>query len=107
MFPKARTIMQLYGIIILNEFAAAHPDCRGHVAAWQGEVEAANWANLRQLQERYITAQVAKGGRVVFRLLQGLYMLDTKVRCDKGIVFVQDAWVDGQPAKAAARSSKK
>ncbi|CAN7768316.1 type II toxin-antitoxin system HigB family toxin [Variovorax sp. LjRoot84] len=99
--------MQLYGVVILNEFAAAHPECRGHVAAWRGEVEAATWTNLRQLQERYITAQIAKSGRVVFRLLQGLYMVDTKVRCDKGIVLVQNAWVDGQTAKAATRSSKK
>ena len=47
------------------------------------------------------------GGRVVFRLLKGLYMLDTKVKFDRGVVLVEKAWVDGQPAKAATRASKK
>lgn len=99
--------MQLYGTIILDEFAAAHPDCRGYVAAWRMEVETVTWTTPRQLQERHFTAQIAKGGRVVFRLLKGLYMLDTKVRFDRGIVLVENAWVDGQPAKAATRTSKK
>lgn len=99
--------MQLHGIILLNEFAAKNPDCRGHVAAWRGEVEAASWTSLSQVQERYLTAQISKGERVIFRLLRGLYMVDTKVRCDKGIVLVQDAWVDGQPTKTPSRSPKK
>lgn len=99
--------MQLYGVVILNEFATAHPECCGHIAAWRGEVEAATWLTLKQLQERFITAQVAAGGHVIFRLLQGLYMVDTKVQCDRGIVVVQDAWVDGRPAKAAPGASKK
>jgi mRNA-degrading endonuclease HigB of HigAB toxin-antitoxin module len=107
LFSKSRTIMQLYGTIILDEFTAAYPDCRGHVAAWRVEVEEATWTTSQHLQERHITAQIAKGGRVVFRLLKGLYMLDTKVKFDRGVVLVEKAWVDGQPAKAATRASKK
>jgi mRNA interferase HigB len=99
--------MQLYGLIILNEFAAAHPECLGPVAAWRLEVEEASWTTPQQVQARYITAQIAKGGRVVFGLLRGVYMLGTKVKYDRGIVLVERAWVDGQPAKAATRSSKK
>lgn len=99
--------MQLYGTIILNEFAAANPACRGCVAAWRLEVETVTWTTPRQMQERHLTAQIAKGGRVVFRLLKGLYLLDTKVMFDRGIVLVENAWVDGQPAKAATRTSKK
>jgi len=99
--------MQLYGTIILDDFATAHPGCRGCVAAWRMEVETVTWTTPRHMQERHLTAQVAKGGRVVFRLLKGLYMLDTKVMFDRGIVLVENAWVDGQPAKAATRTSKK
>ena len=97
--------MQLYGVIILDDLAATHPECRGQVAAWRNEVEVARWKSLRHLQERHITAQVAEDGRVVFRLL-GVCMVDTKVRCELGIVLVQAAWVDGQPARAANRRLK-
>jgi hypothetical protein len=41
--------MQLYGAFILHDLAAAHPACSGHVAAWQGEVEAASWTSLQQV----------------------------------------------------------
>ena len=98
--------MQLYGVIILDDFAVAHTECRGHLSAWRNEIEEARWKSLKHLQKRHITAQVAQDGRVVFRLL-GICMVDTKVRCELGIVLVQAAWVDGQPAKAATRALKK
>lgn len=98
--------MQLYGVIILNDFVVAHPECRGIVAAWRNEIEDARWKSLKPLQERHIAAQVAQDGRVVFRLL-GICMIDTKVRCELGIVLVQAAWVEGQPFRAATRTLKK
>jgi len=98
--------MQLYGLIVLNQFAAAHPECLGAVAAWRLEVEEARWTTPQQVQERYATAHVTKGGCVVFGLMRGVYMLGTKVKYDRGIVLVESAWVDGQPARAATRSSK-
>lgn len=99
--------MQLYGLIILQEFATAHPECRGAAAAWVLEVNDASWTTAGQMQKRYSTAQVTKDGRVVFNLHLGLYLLGAKVRYDKGIVLVERAWVDGQPAKVATRVSKK
>lgn len=103
--------MHLYGLIILREFAAAHPKCRGAAAAWEQEVQEAEWASARPLQERHATAQIGSDGRVVFDLLvgpqAGLYLLGTKVRYDKGIVLVERAWLGGQPLKAATRASKK
>jgi mRNA-degrading endonuclease HigB of HigAB toxin-antitoxin module len=99
--------VQLYGLIVLQAFANAHPDCRGAVAAWILEVNDARWTAAQQVQERYSTAQITSNGRVVFDLLYGKYLLGTKVRFDKGIVLVERAWVDGQPAKVATRASKK
>ncbi|HWT19230.1 MAG TPA: hypothetical protein VN280_09970 [Variovorax sp.] len=103
--------MHLYGLIILREFAAAHPQCRGAAAAWEQEVKEAEWTTARPLQERHATAQIGSDGQVVFDLLvgpqAGLYLLGTKVRYDKGIVLVERAWLGGQPPKAATRASKK
>ena len=99
--------MQLYGLIILQQFATAHPECRGAAAAWLLEVNEGAWTTAQQVQERYRTAQVSKAGGVVFDLVLGVYLLGTKVRYDKGIVLVERAWVDGQPAKVATRASKK
>ena len=99
--------MQLYGTNILRDFAAKYPDSRGHMAAWELEIEEADWSSPRQLQERFISAKISKSGGVVFRLLRGLYMLGTKVRFDKGILVVESAWADGQPARAVARATIK
>lgn len=99
--------MQLYGTIILRDFAAKYPDSRGHMAAWEREIEEAAWRGPKQLQERFISAQVSKNGGVVFRLLRGLYMLGTKVKFDKGILIVESAWTDEQPAKTVTGATKK
>lgn len=103
--------MHLYGLIILREFAAAHPQCRGAAAAWEQEVQEAEWSTTRRLQERHTTAQIGSDGRVVFDLLvgpqAGIYLLGTKVRFDQGIVLVERAWLGGQPLKAATRASRK
>jgi len=99
--------MQLYGLITLQNFATANPDCRGATAAWVLEVRDASWTTAGQILKHYNTAQVAEDGRVVFNLHLGLYLLGAKVRYDKGIVLVERAWVDGQPAKVATRVSKK
>jgi len=98
--------MHLYGVIILDDLAATHPECRGHLAAWRHEIEDAHWTSMKHLQERHVSAQVTQGDRVVFRLL-GICMIDTSVRCELGIVLVRDAWVDGQPVRAAIRAMKK
>lgn len=86
--------MQLFGKLVLSEFSDAFPESIGQVTAWRHEVEEANWSSLRQVQERYRNARVSKGGRVVFSLRKGLYLLDTSVRCDKGIVLVREARVE-------------
>lgn len=99
--------MQLYGTIILSEFSKANPACRAHVAAWQREVEEAEWAGPKQLKERFVTAQLSKGGGVVFRLLRGLYMLGTKVRFDRGVVVVERAWTNGQGEGETVHTGKK
>ena len=99
--------MHLYGILIVQRFATAHPACRSAAYAWILEAKEGAWSSEQHVQERYRTAQVGKNGRVVFDLLTGIYMLATRVMYDKGILVVERAWVDGQPAKAAARASKK
>ena len=99
--------MQLYGTIILRYFAAKHPDSRAHIAAWEREIEEAAWASPRQMQERFVSAQVSKSGGVVFRLLRGLYKLGTRVKFDKGILIVESAWADDQLAKVGTGTKKK
>lgn len=99
--------MQLYGTIILRDLVTRHAECRALLAAWQYEVEEATWASARQLQERYVNSQVSKGGAVVFQLLRGLYWLATKVKFDRGIVIVEQAWADSESPQAAAPKTSK
>lgn len=99
--------MQVYGILLLQDFATAHPECRGAVAAWILEAREAVWTTAREVQERYTRAKVSAGGRVVFDLHLGLYLICALLKYDKGIVLVERAWFNGQPPKLATRASKK
>lgn len=98
--------MQLIGTLRLDALCTQHPECRGLVAAWRHEVEAAEWTSLRQVRERYATATVANDGTVVFRLLQGLCQLATLVRLDKGIVVVERAWSTASGQNAAPQGAR-
>lgn len=98
--------MRLIGLLRLDALCDLHPECRGQVIAWRNEVDQAQWTSLREVRERYATAEVANNGTVVFRLLHGLYQLATLVRLDRGIVVVERAWATASGQDASSPSTR-
>lgn len=96
--------MTLLGIHHLVAFARKHADARSALAAFQREVEAANWSDPAQLKSRYPKASFVGKDEVVFDIRGGHYRLHARVSYTMSIVIVMrvgthaeyDRWTFGR-----------
>lgn len=84
--------MELLGRHKLNTFAAAFPRCRAPFNVFACEVAEASWKDFREIKDRYRFAEVGKNGQVVFGFVENLYLVETLIRLDKGLLVVERAW---------------
>ena len=80
--------MKLRGRGILLAFEQKHRDVRGPLRAWTAEVEDAEWQTTMDIKNRYRSASIIDGGRVVFNLKGNNYRLDTRIHFPSRIVLV-------------------
>lgn len=81
--------VQVVGRTRLEEFKAKHADVRSAVDSWTMEVEAATWTDPVQLKQRYPSASLLAGNRVIFNLKGNKYRLDTTVAYSTQVVVVR------------------
>jgi len=84
--------MELLGRYRLNAFAKLFPRCREPFRAFACEVQEATWTGHVEIRDRYRSAQVGANGHVVFGFVEGLYLVETQIRFDKGLMTVERAW---------------
>src|SRR5688572_12581759 len=75
----------------LKALSERYPDAKVEVDAWFHEVEAAQWKTPVEVKEKYGTASILKGGRVVFNVCGNKYRLVVKINYSHSIVFVRFA----------------
>jgi mRNA interferase HigB len=75
----------------LKELARRYGDAKAELDAWFHEVEAAQWTTPAQVKEKYGSASILKGGRVVFNICGNKYRLVVKINYSYSIVFVRFA----------------
>ena len=75
----------------LNELAKRHPEAKVELDAWFHEAEAAHWANPAQVKEKYGSASILKGSRVVFNICGNKYRLVVKINYAYAVVYVRFA----------------
>lgn len=80
--------MKLHGRGKLLAFERKHPDVRGPLRAWAAEVGDAEWQTTMDIKDRYRSASIIDGGRVVFNLKGNKYRLDTRINFPTQIVLV-------------------
>lgn len=95
--------MELLGRYRLNAFAELFPRCREPFRAFACEVREATWNGHADIHDRYRSAQIGANGQVVFGFVEGLYLVETQIRFDKGLMTVKRAWE--KIPKAVRRSS--
>ncbi len=80
----------------LHELAKRSPDAKVELDAWFHEAEAAHWANPAQIKEKYGSASILKGSRVVFNICGNKYRLVVKINYPYAIVYVRFAGTHGE-----------
>ena len=73
----------------LREFCAAHEDAKAALEAWFHEAVAAKWAGPSDIKQRYPSADVLPGNRMVFNIKGNSYRLVVKIHYNTGIVFIR------------------
>ncbi|MCU1230993.1 MAG: hypothetical protein JWO97_3877 [Acidobacteria bacterium] len=82
--------MTLLGKGRLSAFKNAHPDVKPQVAAWEAEVENADWKTPMDVKERYPKASFPGKQQVIFDFGWNRYRLWVKVAYNAGVVVVKE-----------------
>ncbi len=80
--------MRLIGQGKLLAFERKHPDIRGPLRAWAAEVDDADWQTTMDIKNRYRSASIIDGGRVIFNLKGNHYRLDARINFPTRLVSV-------------------
>jgi mRNA interferase HigB len=75
----------------LHELARRFPEAKVELDAWFHEAEGAGWANPAQIKEKYGSASILKGSRVVFNICGNKYRLVVKINYAYAVVYVRFA----------------
>ena len=63
----------------LRKFWERHPDAKGPLLAWYGEVEREDWARPADVKAKYGTASIVDSERVVFNIKGNDYRLVVRI----------------------------
>jgi mRNA interferase HigB len=66
-----------------------HHDAKGPLEAWYYEAKHAQWASPAEIKDRYRSASILKGDRVVFNIAGNKYRLVVKINYGSKTVFVR------------------
>jgi mRNA interferase HigB len=73
----------------LREFCALYPKAEEPLLAWYREVEKEDWCQPAQVKEKYRSASIVKGSRVVFNIKGNDYRLVVKINYPYRVVYVR------------------
>jgi mRNA interferase HigB len=73
----------------LVHFWQDHPDSEQQLKSWYHEAKRAVWKNPQQIKDKYKSASILKGGRVVFNICGNKYRLVCEVLFGQEILFIK------------------
>ncbi len=88
----------------LSDFWARHTDAEESLSAWFKEAENASWRSFSDIKERFNSADVLPGNRVVFNIKGNTYRLVVKIHYNKGIVYIRFAGTHSEYNKINAET---
>ena len=81
--------MHVISIKVLRDFWARHPDVEAILKAWYHEAQAAQWETPQDILDRYTSADILPGNRVVFNIKGNHYRLVVKIHYNTGKVYIR------------------
>jgi len=73
----------------LRVFWEQHKDAEQPLRAWFSEAKSAQWRSPNEIKERYPSASVIGGGRVVFNIKGNTFRLVVAIKYELGIVYIR------------------
>ena len=73
----------------IDEYCTLYKEASTQLTAWYYEAKNAQWNNPLEIKEKYGTASIIGGTRVVFNIKGNKYRLVTKVNYPMKIVFIK------------------
>lgn len=93
--------MTVVGRDKLVTFSQRHAEARPALEAWFAEAQDASWTRPQDIKERYRSADILPGNRVIFNIKGNHCRLVVRIRYQNGIVYIE--WV-GTHAEYSKRS---
>lgn len=81
--------MRIIAIKALSQFWARHRDAEDALKAWYAEATSAQWRTPQDVLDRYRSADILPGNRVVFNIKGNQYRLAVKIHYNTGIVYIR------------------
>lgn len=73
----------------LRSFWERRPDARGALESWWAEATRADWRCPADIKQKYRSASIIPGNRVVFNICGNKYRLIVKIEYEKSIVYIR------------------
>ncbi|MCB1065983.1 MAG: type II toxin-antitoxin system HigB family toxin [Verrucomicrobiae bacterium] len=81
--------MRIIALKTLREFWESHKDAEQPLKAWHQEALTARWTEPNDIKQRYPSADIIPGNRIVFNIKGNTYRLIVKIHYNTGIVFIR------------------
>jgi mRNA interferase HigB len=88
----------------LQDFWQADPNADESLKTWYFEAEHAQWKKPEDIKQRYSSADILPGNRVVFNIKGNHYRLIVKIHYNTGVVYVRFVGTHAEYSKINAET---
>lgn len=81
--------MRVIALRTLKEYGERVPEASAALHAWYHESVKAEWKKPTDIKEKYRSASILKGGRVVFNIAGNKWRLIVAINYERQIVFIK------------------
>jgi len=78
-----QTLRHFWGV------SSGRSDARRALEAWRCEARRATWKSPQEIKQRYATASMLKGGRVVFNICGNRYRMVVRINFGQQVAYVR------------------
>lgn len=81
--------MRIIAVKTLRDFWESHADAEQALRSWYKEATDTRWNGPNEIKQRYPSADIIPGNRIVFNIKGNTYRLIVKIHYNTGIVFIR------------------
>lgn len=74
---------------VIEKFIRKHANSKASLSSWLEDAELADWRKPQDIKDRYRSADLLSGNRIIFDIGGNNYRLVVLVRYHNGIVFIE------------------